>query len=326
MLASSTTLVPRGEGWVHEVKWDGMRVLADVSEGRLRLLSRTERDVTVAFPELGGLADEYPDLLLDGEVVVLDAGVPSFGAMAERFHVADARRARHLAQSRPATYMVFDLLRLYGVDLTHRPWSERRATLERLELGGPRWQTPPVFTDGEALLVATREQGLEGVVSKRVESIYRPGVRSPDWLKLPHRVTTSVVIGGWRPESTSPGGNRMGAVLVGVPGADGLHFLGRVGAGLAGRAGSVLLKSLRPLETQTSPFAEQVPAEDAVGAVWVRPVRVADVEALGLSSGGRLRQPSWKGLRGDLAPDDLGSGSGGGSGGGSAEDPNEEDR
>ncbi len=290
---------------MHEVKWDGMRVLADVSEGRLRLFSRTERDVTVAFPELAGLADEYPDVLLDGEVVVLAAGLPSFAGMAERFNVTDPRRARTLATHHPATYMVFDLLRLYGVDLTGRTWSERRATLERLELSGPRWHTPQVFTEGAALLAATREQGLEGIVSKRVDSPYRPGVRSPDWLKLPHRLTRSVVIGGWRPESGSSDGERLGSVLVGVPGEGGLHFVGRVGAGLAGRSGAALRERLRPLESGESPFAEPVPAEDAACVVWVRPVRVADVESLGLSSGGRLRQPSWKGLRPDLAPGDL---------------------
>ena len=89
----------------------------------------------------------------------------------------------------------------YGVALLGRAWSDRRATLERLELQGPRWQTPPTFEDGGVLHGATREQGLD-IVSKRVGSIYRPGVRSPDWLKSPHRGSTSVVIGGWRPEST----------------------------------------------------------------------------------------------------------------------------
>lgn len=305
MLASSTPTVPQGDAWAHEVKWDGMRVLADVADGRLRLFSRTERDVTVAFPELAGLGDDYPDLLLDGEIVVLDGGVPSFAGMAERFHVADARKARRLAETRPATYMAFDLLRLYGVELMQRPWTERRATLERLELDGARWQTPPVFADGDVLLAATLEQGLEGIVSKRTDSPYRPGVRSVDWLKLPHRGTTSVVIGGWRPESTAVSTDRLGAVLAGMPSAEGLRFVGRVGAGLAGRAGSTLLARLRPLESEVSPFADELPAEDAVDAVWVRPVLVADVQSLGLSSGGRLRQPAWKGLREDLAPADV---------------------
>lgn len=290
---------------MHEVKWDGMRALADVTEGRLRLTSRTERDVTVAFPELLGLADEYEDLLLDGEVVVLERGVPSFAALAERFHVTDARKAARLATAKPVTYMAFDLLRLYGADLTSRPWSDRRATLDRLELATARWQTPPTFADGASLYAATREQGLEGVVSKRVDSLYRPGQRSPDWLKSPHRQTMSVVIGGWRPESTDPSGRRLGAVLVGLPGPDGLRFAGRVGAGLAGAAGTALLRQLGGLEVDESPFDVPVPAEDALGAHWLRPVLVADVESLGLGSGDRLRQPAWKGLRSDLTAAEL---------------------
>jgi bifunctional non-homologous end joining protein LigD len=151
MLASTTASIPTGERWVHEVKWDGMRALADVTDGRLRLTSRTERDVTVAFPELLGLAGEYEDLLLDGEVVVLERGVPSFAALAERFHVTDARKAARLATAKPVTYMAFDLLRLYGADLTSHPWSDRRATLDRLELATARWQTPPTFADVQSL-------------------------------------------------------------------------------------------------------------------------------------------------------------------------------
>jgi bifunctional non-homologous end joining protein LigD len=307
MLASTTASIPTGDRWVHEVKWDGMRALADVTDGRLRLTSRTERDVTVAFPELLGLAGEYEDLLLDGEVVVLERGVPSFAALAERFHVTDARKAARLATAKPVTYMAFDLLRLYGADLTSHPWSDRRATLDRLELATARWQTPPTFADGISLYAATREQGLEGVVSKRVDSLYRPGQRSPDWLKSPHRNTTSVVIGGWRPESTDPSGRRLGAVLVGLPGPAGLRFAGRVGAGLAGAAGTALLRRLGGLEVAESPFDVPVPAEDALGAHWLRPVLVADVQSLGLGSGGRLRQPAWKGLRSDLTAADLDS-------------------
>lgn len=305
MLATATTTIPSGDAWVHEVKWDGMRVLVDVSEGRLRIFSRTERDVTVAFPELATLADEYADMLLDGEIVVMRDGVPSFGALAERFHVTDARRAAQLSVQSPATLIAFDLLRLYGVDLTERSWSDRRATLERLELTGPRWQTPPVFPDGHALYEATRAQGLEGIVSKRVDATYHPGVRSRDWLKSPHRGTVSVVVGGWRPESKGTVRNRLGALLVGVPGPGGLRFLGRVGSGLAGKAGTTLLRDLEPLQADRCPFDTVPPREDSAGATWVHPVLVVDVQSLGLSSTGRLRQPAYKGLRSDLTAGDV---------------------
>ena len=143
MLAMPGRRVPAGADWVHEVKWDGMRVLADVAGGRVTLTSRTERDVTVAFPELAGLAEQFEDMLLDGEIVAMRAGIPSFAALAERFHVTSHRRAVTLAAQNPATLMAFDLLRLYGVDLTQRSLADRRSTLERLELAGPHWQVPP---------------------------------------------------------------------------------------------------------------------------------------------------------------------------------------
>jgi len=302
MLASPAGRIPTDVGWVHEVKWDGMRVLADVRAGGLRLSSRSERDVTVAFPELAGLADTFEDMLLDGELVAVKDGIPSFGALAERFHVTSARKAAMLAARNPVTLMVFDLLRLYGVDLTSRTFSERRATLERLELGGRHWQVPPTFTDGPLLHTATRDQGLEGIVSKRLTSRYLPGARSEDWLKSPHRPSVSVVIGGWRTETDN---ERLGAVLVGVPAPGGLRYLGRVGSGIAGKAGTLLAEDLAALTASQSPFVTDVPRVDSAGATWVRPVLVCEVQALGLTSQQRLRQPAYRGLRPDLTPEDL---------------------
>lgn len=303
MLAEPTQRVPPGSQWVHEVKWDGMRILADIRQGSVRLTSRTERDVTVAFPELSGLAQTYEDMLLDGEVVAMADGIPSFGALAERIHVTSARRAALLAEQNPVTYMVFDLVRLYGVDLTGRPWSDRRATLERLELTGPHWRVPPTFVDGEVLRAATLEQGLEGVVSKRVTSRYHPGARTEDWLKLPHRLSRSVVIGGWRHETDNA--DRLGAVLVGVPVEGGLHYLGRVGSGIAGKVGALLLEQLASVAAIEPPFVDEVPRVDAAGATWVQPVLVCEVQSLGVTPQGRLRQPSYRGLRVDLSVTDL---------------------
>ena len=303
MLATPGTVIPVGPGWSHEIKWDGMRVLADVHDGVLRLASRNENDVTASFPELAGLAAAGADLLLDGEIVAFEDGLPSFAALAERMHVSDARRAEVLARQRPVTFMVFDLLRLYGVDLTSRTLAERRATLERLDLTGPHWQVPPVYDDGHALERATADQGLEGVVSKRLSSKYLPGRRSPDWLKFPHRRSTSVVVGGWRHETDST--NRLGAVLVGTPGEHGLHYRGRVGSGIAGKEGVRLQEVLAGLTSDVPPFADAVPRVDAQGTVWVRPEVVVDVEALGVTPGGRLRQPAYRGIRPDLTAADL---------------------
>ncbi len=304
MLAVPADTVPAGPAWVHEVKWDGMRLLADVRDGRLTLTSRTGRDVTATFPELEPLAAAYEDMLLDGEVVALDGGLPSFHALAERMHVADRGRAQRLAATRPVTFMVFDLLRLFGSDLTGQPWSSRRELLDRLELAGSHWQVPPVYDDGEGLFEATLERGLEGVVSKKRSSPYAAGRRSADWRKLPHRTTVSAVVGGWRPEKDST--TRLGALLVGLPDAEGRWlYAGRVGSGLAGSAGVALSRRLAPLRRDEPPFVDEVPAVDAAGAVWVEPSLVVEVRTLGPTAGGRLRQPAYLGVRHDLTPADL---------------------
>ena len=304
MLATKGTHVPRGEEWLHEVKWDGMRVLVDVTaDGGLHVRSRNEKDVRVSFPELHGLADLRRDVLLDGEVVAFLDGIPTFGALADRIHVGQARRAALLAESNPVTLLAFDLLRLDGRDLTGRPLSERRERLEGLGLLDVHWQVPAAYDDGEMLLGATAQQRLEGIVSKRRGSLYHPGRRSPDWLKFPHRNIGSYVVGGWRLETDSA--SRIGAVLVGEPTEDGLVYRGRVGSGIAGKQGQRLLEVLAPFHTTASPFADDVPKVDATGTTWVRPEVVVDIAALGLTPAKRLRQPSYRGVRADLTPEDL---------------------
>ena len=299
-----------GGEWVYEVKWDGMRILADSSERGLRLFSRNERDVTVTFPELAGLAD-LPDALLDGEVVALDtAGVPSFAVLAERLHIQDRRKAAAAANAVPVTYMAFDVLRLYGVDLTGRPLSERRGTLERLELP-PCVSLSPWFTDGSALLAATLEHGVEGAVAKRLTSTYQPGRRSPDWVKAPHRARRTVLVGGWRPQTDTT--TVVGALLVGARDEDGgLRYLGRVGSGIGPAVHRTLSTLLKPLRSNASPFSDTVPAVDAAGALWVEPQLVVEVAHLGYSGGRRLRQPAYLGLRTDAEPDPFPDADGGG--------------
>lgn len=303
MLATPATQVPCGNRWSHEVKWDGMRILADVKDRRLRLNARSGADATDRFPELAGLADQYDDMLLDGEVVAFDGGRPSFALLAERIHRAGRAEAHAAASARPVTYLIFDLLRLYGADLTERPWSQRRELLERLALEHSRWQVPPTYVDGSALAQATLDAGLEGVVSKRMDAPYTPGRRSPDWVKVPHRPSRSVIVGGWRPETDRT--HVLGSLLVGLPGPTGLVYLGRVGSGLAGRAGPPVLAALRALETTECPFDPPPPGPDAAGATWTRAGVVIEVASLGRAGQGRLRQPSFRGLRTDLSAAEL---------------------
>jgi len=303
MLASKGTVVPSGPEWVHEVKWDGVRVLAEVREGRLRIWSRNENEITVAYPELRGLAYLGRDVLLDGELVAFADGVPRFSAIADRMHVRNVRRAEELSRVNPVTLLVFDLLPFDGEDVMDRPLSERRALLESLGVQGPSWQVPASNPDGPMLLEATAAQGLEGIVSKKLSSVYQPGRRTTDWLKFPHRPTLSYVVGGWRLETDSD--TRLGAVLVGQPTSKGLSYRGRVGSGIAGRTGQKLLETLAPLTTDRSPFCDEVPRVDALGTTWVRPEVVVEIASLGMTPGMRLRQPSYLGVRHDLTPDDL---------------------
>jgi len=302
MLATTGPL-PLGPGWAYEFKWDGVRALADLTDGAGRLFARAGPEITVAYPEVGPIAKAVDDALLDGEMVVLDDyGRPSFVALAERMHVRDAGRAARLAATLPVTYMVFDLLRLDGRDLTGRPYVQRRAVLESLDLNGAHWLVPPSFPDGAATEAAAKENALEGVVAKRLDSVYRPGQRSPDWVKIKLEHTDEFVIGGWR-----PGVRRIGGLLVGVPLSDGtMRFCGRVGGGISAAAERALLAALEPRRTDASPFAPgQVPREDARGAIWTRPEVVVEVKFSQRTPDGRLRFPRFLRLRPDKTPGEV---------------------
>ena len=305
LLATRGRSLPRGAGGVHEVKWDGMRVLVEVAPGRVRLTSRNENDVTVSFPELQGIGEALGgrQVVLDGEIVAFTDGIPVFGALADRMHVRAARKAEQAAARNPVTLLVFDVLLVDGEDVTGRSLRVRRALLEELGLEGAHWQVPPAYDDGQALWEATKAQGLEGIVSKRVSSPYLPGRRSEDWLKFPHRPTGSYVVGGWRPEKGSRA--RLGALLVGEMTPAGLVYRGRVGSGVAGKASLRLAELMAGCETGECPFAGEVPRVDSEGTVWVEPTLVVEVASLGLTPQKRLRQPAYVGVRADLHPDDL---------------------
>lgn len=306
MLATKGTRVPVGPEWSHEVKWDGVRILGDVVEGRggrARLLTRNENDASLAWPEIHTSPLGDRDVLVDGEIIGLnDDGLPDFGVLQERMHVRSATTAARLAERIPATYMVFDLLRLDGRDLTGLPLSRRREVLEGLGLAETHWQVPATYDDGAMLLDATRAQGLEGVVSKRLTSRYHFETRSKEWLKLAHRHRASFVVGGWRPQVDTA--DRLASVLVGEMTPDGLAYRGRVGSGLTGATARRLQETLGPLVRSRSPFVDEVPRVDASGTTWVEPRIVVDVDTHGLGYA-RLRQPSFRGVRTDLSPEDL---------------------
>jgi len=304
MLATKGTHVPVGDQWSHEVKWDGVRVLADTLRdvGGTRLWSRNGNDVTPAWPEISAGPLEGRDVLVDGEVIALnDSGVPDFRVLQDRIHTRKAATALRLSARIPATFMVFDLLRLDGTDLTDQPLERRRELLRGLDLGGT-WQVPDAYDDGPMLHEATLQQGLEGIVSKRRTSRYVLDQRSPHWVKLAHRHRHSYVVGGWRAQEGTT--ERLAAVLVGEQTPDGLLYRGRVGSGIGARAGRLLSDLLAPLARDVSPFADEVPRPDALGTRWVEPSVVIDVDTHGAGYA-RLRQPSYQGVRTDVRAEDL---------------------
>ena len=310
MLATSWATPPPDDGnWALEMKWDGVRALAYVERGLVRLISRTERDITVAYPELAGLghATEHKQLLLDGEIVVFGAeGWPEFEALQPRMHVSDASQARHLAARNPVTYLVFDLLQLDGMPLFEEEYSQRRALLDGLALAGPYWQTPPSFPgeDFPAVRAVSVEHRMEGVVAKRLNSKYAPGVRTGNWRKIKNHRRQEAVVAGYKPGQGNRTG-QVGSLLIGVNDATGLIYAGHVGTGFSDETLRLLGERLEPLGRSDSPFDGPVPPEHARTAVWVEPRLVIDVTFDRWTRAGRMRAPVYKGLRDDKDPADV---------------------
>lgn len=311
MLATpSYALPPPGQDdrWAYEFKWDGVRILCRVGgDGGLWLFSRTGREVTGTYPELTRLGPELGRAaVLDGEVVALDprTGRPSFGTLQQRMHLSRASDIDRLLTAVPVTFLVFDVLSLDDRDLTGRPYRERREILDGLGLRGPSWQTPPAFTGGGAdVLAASKAGGLEGVVAKRLDSPYRSGRRSEEWLKVKNLRARDVVVGGW----TAGRGRRqggVGALMLGVPDGAALRYVGNVGTGFTDKALDQLATRLAPLAAGTSPFTD-VPRAQARDAHWVRPELVGEVVYVEATAEGRLRHPVWRGLRSDISPGDV---------------------
>ncbi|MFJ6215941.1 non-homologous end-joining DNA ligase [Streptomyces sp. NPDC092296] len=308
MLATPGVLPAVPGDWAYEVKWDGMRMLVRLpGDGTVGLRSRHGRDVTAQYPELAVLPEALPAgtaALLDAEAVLLGAdGRPSFGRLQERMSLYREAAVRAAARTAPVTVLFFDVLWLRGRDTTALPYTARRELLAGLGIGHPRAAVPANWVGtGRLAFDWTRSAGLEGVIAKRLDSRYRPGVRSRDWIKVKHLRTADVVVGGWVPDG--PRATACQALLIGTPDPTGLRYAGRVGTGFTERDRRTLAALLRPLRQQAPPFTANLAAlrEEAGREVhWVRPVTDGEVEYLEQTSGGRLRQPVWRGLRGDAA-------------------------
>ena len=297
--------LPTGDGWAHELKWDGMRLCVSVTGSNLVLHTGSGRDVTDHFPEFSAFAQHLgTDAVLDAEAVVFDHDQPSFTRLQNRIHVRQP--SQELVDAHPAVLVVFDLLKLGTNDVTQLAYLQRRQLLTDLLADGPAWRVPPhVEGSGESLVALAAQRDLEGVVSKRVTSIYRPGTRSHDWVKVKQRRSQEFVVGGW----VSGTGNlegQIGAVLLGVysernnPDSP-LLFAGRCGAGLTETYRRTLAEGF--VARPDSPFVAL--AKQDKSPLFVEPTMVVEVGFSQWQHGYQLRHPTFRGIRVDREPSDV---------------------
>jgi bifunctional non-homologous end joining protein LigD len=284
----ATTAIP-GDGWAFEVKWDGYRTIVHVAGDLVRLQSTSGKDVTARWPELSGLAGAVnaPSAILDGELVVFDDdGRPRFELV----------QNSGVGAPRQAVLQLFDVLQVDGTDTIDLPYEARRQLLEQLVEPGPNWLVPAHrIGGGEDLVAATAAQGLEGVIAKRLGSVYRPGTRTKEWRKIKNRVPVELTIGGF----TTGTGNRastFGALLVGEPSDGGLRFAGGVGTGFDHRTLVELTTRLRAVATTDCPFRPPPPPAVRRSATWVEPVLRARVEIAEFTNDGLVRHATFVGL------------------------------
>jgi bifunctional non-homologous end joining protein LigD len=316
MLASSgdAERVPEGPPWRYEFKWDGVRALLSVqpeAAGGVSICARSGADITVAYPEVVAVGKRLLEQLdgrpirLDGEIVAFGAdGRPSFQALQSRVAINSLRLAQGLATKTPVAFMAFDVLALGEQATLRLPYDERREILEALPLDvAPSLRGPDVT--GEQVLAIAREQGLEGIVAKRGDRPYEPGRRSAYWVKFPLKQRQDVVIGGWETGQHGRAG-QLGALLVGVHDDAGrLNYCGQVGTGFSAKILREMQQQLKGLASAESPFNDvsAIPNRERRDAHWVQPVLVASVEFRHWTAEGRLRAPSYKGLRPDITPE-----------------------
>ncbi len=293
--------------WAFEIKWDGMRVVAFVAaDGSVRLQSAKPREVTVSFPELAvlGLATGGRSAVLDGEVVALDdAGRPSFGRLQHRMHVTGALDVRRRAAQVPVAYQVFDLLAFDGHEAIGLPYLDRRRLLVEVVAPGPSWAVPAHYLqDGAGLLERVAAMGLEGLMAKRIDSLYELGRRSPTWRKIKVRLRQEFVVGGWSPGEGKRTG-QLASLLVGAYDEAGqLRFAGRVGTGYTDAELRRLVAKLAPLSTADNPFEVIPPGELRRPCRWVQPELVVEVAFTEWTADRILRHPAYIGERLDKSP------------------------
>jgi bifunctional non-homologous end joining protein LigD len=304
MLATPAAEVPRGDDWLFEVKWDGYRALAYVRGGETTLLSRNDNDLTQRFRDVArAIANSLrtPSCVLDGEVCALDTqGRATFSAMQQSYGRRDVK----------FVYMVFDVLEVEGESLVELPLRERRKRLEELVARSSKAkgmvQISDAFDEGDALFAAAKEQHFEGIIAKRAASKYLEGKRTRDWLKIKTHNRQEFVVIGWTKGEGRRSGS-LGSLILAVNEGGHLRYVGNVGTGFTDKEIDRVLKLLRPLERPDPPLREwpKMPRVRKADVHWVEPKLVAEVEFVEWTHDGRLRAPSYQGLRDDKDAEEV---------------------
>jgi bifunctional non-homologous end joining protein LigD len=313
MMAASADKPFDDDAWAFEPKWDGVRAVAICEGGAAtRLISRNHHDVTIAYPELRDIHEKLAahDAMVDGEIVALENGRPSFELLQTRMHVRNERQIARLAAQTPVTYVAFDLLYLDGRSLVRESFQKRRELLEKT-INPDDWLqvSPSVKGVGISLFEAARASNLEGIIAKKLVSVYEPGKRSRSWLKIKTVLEAELVIAGWVPGEGRRSGV-VGSLVLGVfdDSQARFRFVGSVGTGFTDPMLAMLRDRLKPLARTDLPFPHttinQLP-RNVHRANWVEPELVARVEFRELTSVYSLRAPSFKGLRPDKTPSEC---------------------
>jgi bifunctional non-homologous end joining protein LigD len=316
MLASPTGTLPNTlAGWAIEPKWDGIRVIAEVTARGTRLWTRNGNDKAPQFPEIAAalseLAGDAGPLVLDGEIVALDAKGRAlrFQALQGRVHAERDETTARNASAR-AAFVAFDLLAAGNRTLTTLAWTERRKALEaripakRSGLVRRGESVRCGTAAAKKLFARARAEHWEGVLLKRVDASYAAGRRTPDWRKVKLEREQEFVIGGYTAPTEGAARDHFGALLVGYWDDDGLRYAGKVGTGYTHPMLALLARKLAPLRRRTSPFVD-APRVGIAGTTWVEPVLVAQVRYNEMTDAGILRQPSFLGLRDDKDARDV---------------------